>query len=98
MRRRGVGAAICTNVKLPIHCGLELEQALDGAEALDDALRVVEAVDADAERVRRRGSPSRSRTAARGTRATGPPVAQRRAAATRSRSGSGAPSVRSPRT
>ena len=40
---------------------LELEQALDRGEALEDALRVVEAVDADADaHVRRR--PRRSRT------------------------------------
>ncbi len=46
-----VGAAIWTKVKRPIHSGFELEQALDGAEALDDALGVVEAVDTDAELV-----------------------------------------------
>ena len=40
--------------ELPDPLRLQLEQALDRAEALDDALGVVEAVDADAERVVRR--------------------------------------------
>ena len=44
-----VGAAICTKLNRPIHSRLEFEQALDGAEALEDALGVVEAIDADAD-------------------------------------------------
>ena len=45
------GAAICTKVKLArSSSGCELEQPLDRREALQDALGVVEAVDADAER------------------------------------------------
>ena len=45
-----VGAAIWTKVKRPI-TRIQLQQALHRAEALDDALGVVEAVDADAELV-----------------------------------------------
>ncbi len=44
-----VGAAIWTKVKRPDPFRMQFQQPLDGAEALDDALGVVEAIDADAE-------------------------------------------------
>ena len=61
----------CTNTNRPLPARAALEQSLDRAQALEDALGVVEAVDADEQdRVRRAGrEPLAHRL--RGTRSTG---------------------------
>ena len=48
------GAAICTKREAADPPGFELEQALDRVEPLENALGVVEAVDADAKPMRGR--------------------------------------------
>ena len=47
--RLRVGAATCTNTNLPTHCGYFSSRPLDRVQPLEDALGVVEPVDADRE-------------------------------------------------